>query len=142
MPERIKDRGYVVTRARYADFEITFEFYPEAETNSGVFVRCRDAVEITPEDCYEFNIWDAHEDPDRRTGAIIRFSPPATTVLTEDKWNTGRIRLEGSRLRYWVNGTLTNDIEDSKLAEGHIALQFGGNEGMVKFRNIRIEALD
>ena len=140
-PERGQDRTYVVTRARYANLEITLEVKPEAGTNSGVFARCQDTESITPIDCYEFNIWDAHPDQDSRTGAIVRISPPSAIVDTEDKWNTMRIRLEGSRLQFWVNGILANDLEHDALAEGHVAFQYGGGNGMVTFRNIRIEEL-
>ena len=106
-----------------------------------MFARCADIESVNPDDCYEFNIWDAHENPDRRTGSIVRIAAPTAMVNTEDKWNTMRIRLEGSRLQFWVNGTLTNDIEHDKLTEGLIAFQYGGEGGMVRFRNIRIEEL-
>lgn len=141
IPERGDERAYVVTRARYANLEITLEVNPDAETNSGVFTRCQDPESITPENCYEFNIWDAHPNQERRTGAIVPFAPPTAIVHTEGKWNTMRMRLEGSRLQVWVNGTLTNDIEHDEWAEGHVAFQYGGGGGMVKFRNIRIEEL-
>lgn len=141
VPERGEERTYVVTTAQYSDVEITLEFKPDAGTNSGVFARCRDPDDITPLNCYEFNIWDAHPDQDSRTGAIVTLSAPTAFVETEDRWNTMRVRVEGVRLRLWVNDTLTNDIEDDKLAEGFIAFQYGGEGGMVTFRNIRIEGL-
>ncbi len=141
IPERGEDRTYIVTKKRYADAEITLEFNPDPGTNSGVFARCQDPASITPIDCYEFNIWDAHPQQDARTGAIVTIAPPTAPVVTEGRWNTMRVRLERSRLRVWVNGTLTNDVEHDKLANGHIALQYGGEGGMVKFRNLRIEAL-
>lgn len=141
IPERGDERVYVVTSARYANLEITLEVNPDAATNSGVFTRCQDPETITPDNCYEFNIWDAHPNQEWRTGAIVPFAPPTAMVDTEGKWNAIRIRLEGSRLRVWVNGILTNDVEHDKWAEGHVALQYGGSGGMVKFRNIRIEEL-
>lgn len=141
IPERGEDRGYLVTKARYANLEITFEVNPETETNSGVFTRCQETESITPENCVEFNIWDDHPNQDRRTGAVVPFAPPVAMVDTVGKWNTMRIRLEGSRLQFWINGTLTNDVEDDRFAEGHVAFQYGGSGGMVKFRNIRIEEL-
>ena len=141
VPERSEDHGYVVTTARYANVEITFEFYPEADTNSGVFARCQDPENINPVDCYEFNIWDAHPNQQFRTGAVVTLAPPVAIVETEDRWNAMRVRVEGHRLRVWVNGTLTNDIEDEKLSDGFIAFQYGGANGMVRFRNIRIDEL-
>ena len=140
-PERSEDHGYVVTTARYADVEIAFEFYPEAGTNSGVFARCQESEDINPVDCYEFNIWDAHPNQQYRTGAVVAIAPPVAIVDTEDKWNTMRVRVEGHRLRVWVNDTLTNDFEHDKLSDGFIAFQYGGANGMVRFRNIRIDEL-
>lgn len=141
IPDRGEERGYVVTKNRYSDVEITLEFNPEAGTNSGIFARCQDPEVVTPQNCYEFNIWDAHADPKSRTGAIVTHSPPAAFVETEGKWNTMRIRVDGARLQVWVNDTLTNDIEADQLSEGHIAFQYGGNNGMVLFKNISIETI-
>ncbi len=140
-PERGENRVYAVTSARFDNAEITLEFNPEAGTNSGVFARCQNPEAITPQTCYEFNIWDAHPNQERRTGAIVLLSPPTAMVSTEDQWNSMRIRLEGTRLQVWVNDTLTNDITDDRFTEGHIAFQYGGENGMVLFRNITIEEL-
>lgn len=140
-PARGEARAYVVTKRRYADIEVSFEFNPDAKTNSGIFTRCQDPEAVNPEQCYEFNIWDAHPDQDNRTGAIVLRSPPVEIVDTEGKWNTMRVRIEGTRLRVWVNDVLTNDFDDDTLSEGHVAFQYGGENGMVVFRNIRIQEL-
>ena len=140
-PARGEERTYIVTNARYSNVEITLEFNPDAGTNSGVFARCQNPDVITPDDCYEFNIWDAHPNQEWRTGSVVTHSSPTATVHTEDKWNAMRIRLDGARLQVWVNGTMTNDMENGKLAEGHIAFQYGGENAMVLFRNIRIHEL-
>jgi hypothetical protein len=141
IPERGRDMTFVMTKATYSDVEIALEFNPDAGTNSGVFVRCQDAEDISPVTCYEFNIWDAHPDQESRTGAIVTRSPPVAKVDTESKWNTMRVRAEGARLQVWINGAMTNDIENDDLDEGFIAFQYGGDNGMVKFRNIRITEL-
>lgn len=141
VPARGPDRGYLVTTRPFANTEITLGFFPEAGTNSGVFLRCQDPGTITPQDCYEFNIWDAHPRQEWRTGAIVTIASPVARVDTEDRWNTLRIRADGNRLQVWVNDTLTNDIEDDKLADGFIAFQYGGDNGLVKFRDIRVVEL-
>lgn len=141
-PRRGEERTYVITKKQYSDVEIAFEFNPESETNSGVFARCQDPEEISPQSCYEFNIWDAHPNQESRTGAIVTISPPVAIVNTEDKWNTMRIALMGDRLQVWVNDILTNDIRHATHTRGHIAFQYGGMDGMVVFRNIRIRELD
>jgi hypothetical protein len=55
------------------------------------------------------------------------------------KWNTYEITAKGNRLTLVLNGTQTVDVEDSKLASGPIALQWG--RGVIKFRKVEIKAL-
>ena len=133
--------AFAYTTKIYGNFDLTLDVYPVGHANSGIFVRCKTPEEFSPEVCYEFNVWDAQENPDFRTGSIVRVSPPQQTVETEDKWNTLRIRLEGAHLQFWVNGVLTNDIMNSEYQNGHIAFQYGGKNSMVRFRNIRIQEL-
>lgn len=132
---------FAYTRKTYSNFDLTLEFYPVGQANSGVFVRCADPESISPQVCYEFNIWDAHANAAFKTGAIVLVSPPSTSVETEDRWNTMRIRVDGTHLQVWVNDMLTNDIMNNKYRSGHIAFQYGGNNSMVRFRNIRIQEL-
>ena len=55
------------------------------------------------------------------------------------KWNTYEITAKGNRLTLVLNGTQTVDVEDSKLASGPIALQWG--RGVIKFRKVEIKPL-
>ena len=81
-------------------------------------------------------------------------------ALPVGEWNTARIRIEGNRIRHWLNGALLanilrespewdaalaaskfEDIEGFGRAErGHITLQDHGDP--VWFRNVKIRALD
>src|ERR1700745_2405942 len=54
-----KGEGFLVSNTEYGDFQIRVEFYAEADTNSGVFIRCSRATELDSKVCYEVNIWDA-----------------------------------------------------------------------------------
>lgn len=139
-PIRGESNGYIYTKEIYTDFDMTFEVFIEASTNSGVYVRC-DLEVINPSECYEFNIWDEHEIPANRTGSIVGIAPPSMSVSTIGKWNSMRVRLENDHLQVWVNGNNTNDLRDEKFASGIIALQYGGSNGMVRFRNIQISKL-
>jgi len=140
-PARGKDSSYVYTKKRYSNLDLTLEFYPEGTTNSGAFVRCSDTEAINPETCYELNIWDSHENAASKTGAVVLISPPGQPVETEDKWNSMHVLVQGPRIQVWVNGTLTNDITHEQHTTGNVAFQYGGAEGMVMFRNIRIKEL-
>jgi len=140
-PLRGEANGYVYTKRVYTDFEMTMSFFIESETNSGVYTHCMDADVITPQGCFEFNIWDENTNPDNRTGAIVNIAAPLVQVSTVGKWNTLTIRSEDGHQKMWVNDQQTADIQDTRFMAGHIALQYGGANGMVQFKDIRIQSL-
>jgi hypothetical protein len=55
------------------------------------------------------------------------------------QWNTMEITAQGERLIVKLNGQTTVDVVDRKLANGHVALQYGS--GIVKFRKVLIRPL-
>jgi len=131
--------GMLVSKDSFRDFEVIVEFWADARTNSGVFIRCNNARDIDPTNCYEVNIFDSRPDQSGRTGAIVDVAPPRAVVNTEGRWNTYDILAQGTHLVVKLNNTVTVDIEDRKLAAGPIALQYGA--GGIKFRNVRIRPL-
>jgi hypothetical protein len=133
--------GYLLSEAEYADFDLTLEFQIDAETNSGIYVRCQERDRVHPDTCYEMNIWDLHPQQEARTGAIVfRVMPPLAQVNTLQGWNSYRIRAEGPILQVWVNDQLTAVLEDAELAQGFIALQ-RWQTGSVRFRNVQMREL-
>lgn len=138
---RGEERGYIYTKETYTDFDLTLEIFIEDATNSGIFARC-DVEEITPRSCYAFDIWDNHTNYESRTGAIARIAEPTTDVSTIDKWSTMRVRVVDNHLQFWIEGVSVNDLYDDQFGSaGVIALQYGGENGMVRFRNIEITKL-
>lgn len=132
--------GYLVTKGSYKDFTARVEFWASDDANSGVFFRCQDPATITDENCYEANIFDQRPDPSYGTGAIVKVAKaPNPMPKAGGKWNTYEITARGKRLTLVLNGEKTVDIEDSKLASGPIALQWG--RGVVKFRKFEIKSL-
>lgn len=131
--------GFLVSDQAFGDFELRLEFWVDPEANSGVFIRCADANEVTAANSYEVNIFDTRPDQTYRTGGIVNVAAPLVTLYTGDRWNTYDIVAEGSRLHVTLNDTLTLDTEDEAFASGPIALQYGS--GTVKFRNVQIRAL-
>lgn len=133
--------GFLATERTYGDFRLRAEFWVDATTNSGIFIRCRDRSRIHPDTCYEMNIWDEHPRQQARTGAIVfKFMPPLAQVETVDRWNSYEIHAEGATLEVIVNGAVTARLEDADPAPGFIALQHW-QQGTVKFRSIQLEAL-
>ncbi len=134
------DAGFLVTKDSYGDFQLTMEFWIEAaDSNSGVFIRCSDPNDVGAANSYEVNIADMHENPDNRSGSIVRVVGPSQTVSTGGKWNTFDITARGDKLTVVLNGVTTADAQDGEHASGPIALQH--RTGMVKFRNIQIRKL-
>ena len=60
-------------------------------------------------------------------------------IIAGEKWNTYKIRAEGSRITAHLNGTLVADLDDDTYASGPIALQANG--GLIRFRNVRVRPL-
>ena len=131
--------GHLISENSYSDFVLTLEFWVDDPANSGVFIRCADPDAISPNSCYEVNIYDQREDQTYRTGGIVNFAAPSAQIDAGGQWNMYEIRAEGTRLLVTLNGTVTVDIEDSTYSEGRFTLQYGG--GVVKFRNVRIQPL-
>ena len=134
------EMGFLVSPDSYADFRMRVEFWVDADTNSGIMIRCADAEAITPTACYEINIWDAHPNPDARTGAIVMNAKPLAHVITAGRWNTCVIEAVDDTVTATFDGVLTAQLTDAKLRAGYVALQHAGG-GVVRFRNLVIERL-
>ena len=94
--------GFLVSKKSYKDFEIRAEFYAEADTNSGIYIRCSNRQKLSgnkADTCYEVNIWDTRPDPSYGTGAIVDVA--AVPVPLQNKaggrWNTYEITAKGPR---------------------------------------------
>ena len=131
--------GFLVTKESYEDFELTLEFWVDEPANSGIFVRCADAMSVTDRNSYEVNIYDTRADQTYRTGGIVHIAAPNSVIMTAGKWNSYEIKAQGSRLMVTLNGEDMVDVQDTQFADGPIALQYGA--GIVKFRNVRVRGL-
>lgn len=132
--------SYLVSKQSYKDFELRAEFWVSNDANSGIYFRCTDPAKISGKTAYEANIFDTRPDPTYGTSAIPDVAKAAKVLKTGGKWNNYHITVKGSKFTLTLNGVKTVDgAEDSKFAEGRIALQFG--KGVVMFRNIQIKPL-
>jgi len=134
-----KDPAYLVSKQSYSNFAMRVEFWASDDANSGVFLRCADRANITDENCYEANIFDQRPDPTYGTGAIVKVAKVSPMPKAGGKWNIYEITVRGNRLVLVLNGVKTVDVEDSKLASGPFALQWG--RGTIKFRKVEIQPL-
>ncbi|MCW5576315.1 MAG: DUF1080 domain-containing protein [Burkholderiales bacterium] len=140
--------GYLVTRESYADFELRAEFFAEAATNSGIFLRLSDPANITPMHGYEVNIYDDRPGPEYGTGAIVGFAraPVPNPHKAGGRWNVLEIRAEGPRITVRLNGVQTVQLRDGRFSAGPVALQFGNGfdgrpGGPIRWRRLEIRRL-
>jgi hypothetical protein len=147
-----KGDGFLVSKNIYSDFQIRAEFWVDADTNSGIFIRCTDPDKIAAANAYEVNIWDTRPDPSYGTGAIVDIGKVSSMPKAGGKWNVYEITAKGSTFTVTLNGQITVDgAKDAKFASGRIALQHGlgvkddkgvaNDRGVVKFRNVEIKPL-
>jgi hypothetical protein len=140
--------GFLVTKTSYKDFAIRAEFHAETETNSGIFIRLSDPVNITAANSYEVNIWDIRPEPKYGTGAIVDFAAVPVPIANKagGRWNVYEIEARGSRITVKLNGVQTVDLTNDKFAAGPFALQFapgvnGALGGPIKWRKVQVRAL-
>ncbi|KOU78086.1 glycosyl hydrolase [Streptomyces sp. MMG1533] len=121
------------------------------DDNSGVFVGFppSDDPWSAVNNGYEIQI-DATDVPEKTTGSVYGFR--SADVKKRDRalnppgeWNTYEIRVEGERLRVWLNGVKINDFTNTdparSLTDGHVGIQNHGADDRVSFRDIRIKEL-
>jgi type 1 glutamine amidotransferase len=121
------------------------------DDNSGVFVGFppSDDPWSAVHNGYEIQI-DATDVPERTTGSVYGFQ--SADLKKRDRalnppgeWNTYEIRVEGERLRVWLNGVKVNDFTNTdparSLRDGHLGLQNHGADDQVSFRNVRVKEL-
>lgn len=142
-----KGVGSLMTDREYADFQIRAEFYAEADTNSGVFLRCSDARNPSSNACCEVNIWDVRPKPEYGTGAIVDIAAVTPSMpKAGGHWNTYEITAKGDHIVVVLNGVKTADVHNAKHAKGLVGLQYAqGNDkahpSVLKWRKVRIRAL-
>jgi hypothetical protein len=135
--EESRGGGDIITRARYADFELKFEFRLTKGANSGVkfFVQ----PDLAPIDKVtgkpvpigsaigpEFQVLDDATHPDakagrngnRTVGSLYDLIPASAGKVVKPigEWNAGRIVARGSHVEFWLNGAKTVEFDRSSAA--------------------------
>ncbi|MGW5177888.1 ThuA domain-containing protein [Streptomyces sp. NPDC004082] len=135
----------------FGSYSLKLDWRTAGDDNSGVFVGfpASDDPWSAVDNGYEIQI-DATDAPDRTTGAVYSFQ--SADLKKRDRalnppgeWNTYEIRVEGERLRVWLNGVKINDFTNTdparSLRDGHVGIQNHGPDDQVSFRDIRIKEL-
>ena len=142
----------------YANFELTYDAKVDPQLNSGVQIRSHPIGGPNPHDGglsgYQIEIdpsdrsWSAGLYEERGRGWLhpLHMSPPARSSFQQSDWNNYRVRVEGPRIRTWINGIPAVDAFDAKATEGHIGFQVHGvgareDPLTVEWRNVRLRKL-
>lgn len=155
----------LVTRERFGDFALTFEWWLPHGGNSGVLLRVDEELPEAWMSGPELQLVDDEGHPDGtdpRTscGSLYGLLAPTTrTSARPPAFRSGRAFVQGTNMEFWLDGrrVLSCDLADerfsatiavskfrdsprfAKLPEGHIALQHHGTEAA--FRYLRLETL-
>lgn len=134
--------GMLWHEKKFKNFRLMLEWQvTRRQDNSGVFVRFPDPGNdpwVAVNRGYELQICDAAQ-AKHRTGSVYSFQD-CTAMPTKPvgEWNTYEIEVVGQRYRVFVNGTLVNEFEGARSAEGFVGLQNHDDKSPVRFRNIRV----
>ncbi|MFF8648298.1 ThuA domain-containing protein [Streptomyces griseoluteus] len=135
----------------FSSYSLKLDWKITGDGNSGVFVGFppSDDPWSVVDNGYEVQI-DATDVPEKTTGSVYGFQ--SADLAARDRalnppgeWNTYEIRVEGERLRIWLNGVPVNDFTNTdparSLRDGHIGIQNHGADDQVSFRDVRIKEL-
>jgi hypothetical protein len=157
--------GDIMTREKFANFELALDWKVAPGGNSGIFYRASQDDDEIYWTAPEMQVLDdaAHADgANRLTSAGANYgldAAPAGIVKKAGEWNHVEIRIQGNHVEHWLNGVKVVQYElgsadwEAKVkaskfaphphygrnATGFIALQDHGDQ--VSYRNIRIRVL-
>ena len=158
--------GDLISREKFANFELELEWKLAAKGNAGIFYRGSEAEKKIYLTAPEYQLLDDAGAPDATSrltsaGAAYAIYPsPAGLEKPAGEWNTTRIVVNGAHVEHWLNGKLLLEytlwspdweakVKASKFAEwpgygreqsGHIGIQ-GDHDGSLAIRNVRIKVL-
>ena len=158
--------GDLITRDKFANFELAFDWTVGPAGNAGLFYRGTEEYDHIYWSAPEYQLLDdsLHADGKSRltaAGAAYGLYPaPAGIVKPANQWNSTLLVVQGARAQHWLNGqklleyelwspdweakvkaSKFNDYPNyGRAKSGHVAFQ-GDHEGVLSLRNIRIRVL-
>lgn len=158
-PKASKD---IMTKDRFENFDLSFEWKIGSKGNSGVMFHVTEAGSQTYESGPEYQVLDNSrgEPPLEQAGGLFALYPPQNaTTKPVGEFNQSRLVVDHGKVEHWLNGVkvaaydmnsadFKARVAASKFARwppfaasptGHIALQNHGDP--VAFRNLKIRVL-
>jgi hypothetical protein len=97
--------GNIITKEKFKDFELTFEWKISEAGNSGIKYRTRGSLGL------EYQVLDdrKHRDnknPTHRAASLYELvaAPDSKPLKKVGNWNKGRIVAKGNQIEHWLNG--------------------------------------
>lgn len=134
------------------DYSLQLDWKLTADHNGGVFVGFPNPGNdpwVAVNQGYEIQI-DASDDADSTTGAIYNFQSADlaardTALKPQGQWNHYELRVEGKRIRVYLNDVLVNDFTSTDPARmawpSFLGLQNHGNGENVFYRDVQVKEL-
>lgn len=138
--------GFLVSKQSFGDYQLRIEFFPDHNTNSGIYMRCSVRENLTDKLCHEANIFDQRPDQTFATGGIVHLGKVLQPVKAGGQWNVFEITAQGRKITVVLNGIKTAEIDNAQFLSGPIALQFGNLPnnvpgGAIRFRKVQVRSL-
>lgn len=139
--------------ASFQNFEFTAQVRTRTHANSGIYFHTRYQPSGWPSAGYEAQVNATHEDRKRTGGLYGIVDVLDKPAAGDDQWFDYRIRVEGKRIRLWVNGEPTVDFTEPegwqppngmagrRLGTGTFALQAHDPGCTVDYRDLRVRRL-
>ncbi len=163
--EDVTGRADLITREKFDNFELVFDWKVDKGANSGVIYLIEEGKHASYESGPEYQLIDdhgyEHELSDgQKSGANYDMYPPTSvTSKPVGEFNTSRIIVKDGHIEHWLNGVKVVEYENNsddwkqrkekskwkdvmpygQAKSGHIALQDHG--GGIYFRNIKVRKL-
>ncbi len=131
--------GWLRTKEKYQDFELKLEWKALGPRyDSGIFLRCGLEGKPWPKEAWQVNL------RYNMLGGLVKGSwpmvPAESPVLPPGKWNTMRIRCQGTHVTLWINGKKNWTFDRLDPGAGYIGIQ--AEEKPFAFRKIQIRKLN
>lgn len=136
----------------FRDFELQLDVMTKPSANSGVYFHTQWQQEGWPAKGYEVQVNNSHSDP-KRTAGLYAVKDNFNAPVKDDVWFKLRIRVEGQRVRTYVDDKLIVDYTQPKqperpadmkgrvLSSGTFALQAHDPGSEVHYRDIKVRVL-
>lgn len=129
--------GNIITKKKYGDFELTWDWNVAAKGNNGIKYLVIEERPGAPGHEYQLLDDEGHPDgkvgPKRQTASLYDIFPPAADkpMNPPGQWNHSKIVIKGMNVQHWLNGKLVLEytLESPELKAGIAKSKFNKSRG-------------